>query len=365
MIRSTGDLRDMASKKRGMAFFDALADLPLRIDGYDLQRLERETPEFTRVTTEIHLHGDDETGRGEDVTYDAPDHDALQNWTGEFPLAGEYTLREFSEILDEIDIFPTNEPERETAHHYRRWAFESAALDLTFRQSDTTLGAVLGRDPQPVHFVASTRLGEPPTLDRIETVLAVNPALEFKLDPTSAWSDELIDDLAATAIVRILDLKSFYEDTEVDQKPDSDLYRRVIESFPEAIIEDPALTEATRPLFDGHETRVSWDYPVVDVASIENLPFEPHWLNVKPSRFGTVEELLDALEYCIDHDIHCYGGGQFELGAGRGQIQELAAIFYADSPNDVAPRAYNDPEPSGGLPTSPLASPEYHVGFGW
>ena len=32
-----------------------------------------------------------------------------------------------------------------------------------------------------------------------------------------------------------------------------------------------------------------------------------------------------------------YGGGQFELGHGREQIQRLASLFYADGPNDVAP----------------------------
>ena len=36
-----------------------------------------------------------------------------------------------------------------------------------------------------------------------------------------------------------------------------------------------------------------------------------------------------------------YGGGQFELGIGRVQIQELASLFHPDMPNDVAPAAFN------------------------
>ena len=32
-----------------------------------------------------------------------------------------------------------------------------------------------------------------------------------------------------------------------------------------------------------------------------------------------------------------YGGGQYELGVGRGQIQCLAALFHPDAPNDIAP----------------------------
>jgi len=53
-----------------------------------------------------------------------------------------------------------------------------------------------------------------------------------------------------------------------------------------------------------------------------------------------------------------YGGGQFELGAGRSQIQRLASLFYADGPNDVAPSVYNEGGARPGLPRSPLPSPE-------
>ena len=35
-----------------------------------------------------------------------------------------------------------------------------------------------------------------------------------------------------------------------------------------------------------------------------------------------------------------YGGGQFELGPGRGQIQYLASVFHPDGPNDVAPTGF-------------------------
>ncbi|WP_137275989.1 hypothetical protein [Natronomonas salsuginis] len=34
-----------------------------------------------------------------------------------------------------------------------------------------------------------------------------------------------------------------------------------------------------------------------------------------------------------------------------------ASLFYPDSPNDVAPSGYNDPNPSRGLPSSQLEAP--------
>jgi hypothetical protein len=61
------------------------------------------------------------------------------------------------------------------------------------------------------------------------------PGVKFELDATSEW-DDLVDDLAAIGAVVTLDLKGQYHGTAVDQKADPDLYRRVIEGFPDAIM---------------------------------------------------------------------------------------------------------------------------------
>ena len=58
-----------------------------------------------------------------------------------------------------------------------------------------------------------------------------------------------------------LDLKGRYEGTPVDQPPDPELYERVVETFPEAIIEDPALTEETEAVLADEHERISWDAP--------------------------------------------------------------------------------------------------------
>ncbi|MFP9191824.1 hypothetical protein [Natronosalvus vescus] len=364
--------------------YDRLAALEVRIDDVDHQRLERETSsDFTRVTTEIALTGpssgsdtsagtDDGTvtGLGEDVTYDGDEHDAIAETglpTGK--LEGAFTLESFSERLSEVDLFPAGSPDRDDFRDYRRWAFESAALDLALRQAGTTMADVVEHERSPVRFVASTRLGDPPTLERIDHLRRIVPDVELKLDPTSDWTDDVIDGLAATDAVRILDLKGQYEGTDVDAPGDPALYRRLADAFPNAVLEDPAVTPETRPVLEdeGVRERLSWDAPIHGVADIEALPWEPRWLNVKPSRFGSLETLLETLEYCTEAGIMCYGGGQFELGVGRGQIQLLASLFYPDSPNDVAPRAYNEPTVGEELPTSPLDpdNAEGSSGFRW
>ena len=368
-----------------MGLIDRVRDLALTIDGYDLafheqnctgdfarasvvlavQDAEPGTPEFARPCTQIALHGNGNVGYGEDVTYDEVDHHTLIESSTDLPLAGEYTIETFSAALDEIDLFPDRPPEREASRHYRRWAVESAALDLALKQAGTDLATVLNRIYDPVRFVVSNRLGDPPTFDRVATWLELNPNLEFKLDITSAWTNKLIEDLAETDAVRILDFKGQYKGTMVDQPSDPTLYRRLIKQFPDVFIEDPVLTDETRPLFRGIEDRITWDAPITGVESIEQLPFEPDWLNIKPSRFGTLESLFDTIEYCVDHDIRMYGGGQTELGVGRQHIHALASLFYPSAPNDIAPRAYNHPKPASGLPESPLSAPSDPRGLEW
>lgn len=346
--------------------YDQVGDLELHIDGYDLELHERDTSSgFTRATTTLSLSGDGETGQGEDVTYDNEDHAALQESSVEFPLTGTYTLDEFSAQLSKIDFFFGDEPGQSIFRNYRQWGFESAALDLALKQADTNLADQLNREYDPVRFVVSTRLSDPPTGDRIIDWLDQNPNLKFKLDPTSEWRDDTVERLAATDAIRALDLKGQYHGTTVDQPADPALYERVIEGFPDALIEDPALNDETRPLFDGHEERVTWDYPIRSVETIEDLPWEPEWLNIKPSRFGSVQSLFDTIDYCRKHDIQMFGGGQFELGIGREHLHTIASLFYPAAPNDVAPKAYNDPKPSGDLPSSPLKPPTTSRGLEW
>jgi L-alanine-DL-glutamate epimerase-like enolase superfamily enzyme len=328
-----------------------IAELPLEIEGYRLERLEAPvTRDLTRVTTLVHLAGAGEEGLGEDVTWYAEAHDREQAAGATRPLGGAWTLGSFSSALE------IEEP-------HKRWAYESAALDLALRQAGRSLADALGRTPRAVRFVVSPGLGDPPSADALRRRLELYPELRFKLDPSSEWTDELVHELAATGTVDIVDYKAFYSDPDSAQPPDLALYRRVAEGFPEAWLEDPALTEETEEVLRPHRDRITWDAPIHSVADVEGLTFPPRTLNVKPSRFGFLHELLDFYDSSADRGISLYGGGMFELGAGRGQIQHLASLFNPDAPNDVAPGGYNEREPRPGLPTSPLAAASNEPGF--
>jgi L-alanine-DL-glutamate epimerase-like enolase superfamily enzyme len=349
----------------GESTWELVAGLPVQIDSYTLEGLQASVSSgFERKSTVIRLQGDGHEGAGEDVTYDAVDHEILQAAGPTLPLAGRFTIGSFCAHLSGLDLFATV-AQREVSVRYRVWAFESAALDLGLRQAGISLHELLGLEPRPVRFVVSLRLGEPPSIEPLRRRLDLYPGLQFKLDPTSSWSPRLIAELADSGAVESVDFKAYYTGSIVDQAPDPVLYRRVVEALPQAWIEDPALTEETDAVLAAHRERFSWDAPIHSVADIQALKYPPRMVNIKPSRLGGLRNLLDAFDYCAARGIGNYGGGQFELGVGRGQIQYLASLFHSDAPNDVAPSGYNLPEPPAGLPPSPLAPAPAPIGFRW
>jgi hypothetical protein len=352
-----------------VATWDKLRDMALTIDSYSLEGFEQPFgPEFTRYTTVFRLEGGGEAGEGEDVVYDGLDHMSLRDRGPELELAGAHTLGSFAERLDGLDLFG-DPPVREDSRDYRRWAIESAALDLALRQAGRTLGDALGREPRPLHYVVSMRLGVfgaegPESADRLLDVLDRYPGTRFKLDPTNAWTPELIEQLAATGAVDSLDLKGRYKGTPVDVDTDPELYRTVAEAFPDAWLEDPDLDDpAAAKALEPHRDRITWDAPIHSIADIEALPFLPRTVNIKPSRFGPLERLFATYDYCEQRGIGAYGGGQSELSIGRDQIQYLAALMHPDTPNDTAPKEFNLPRPPDGLPASPIDLPIAATGF--
>ncbi|MCO5316289.1 MAG: hypothetical protein M9938_09030 [Solirubrobacterales bacterium] len=342
-----------------MNTWDRVADLPLDIESYELEGLSfSPNPDFERLSTVIRISGGGETGLGEDITYEGLDQIALQDAGSTLDLTGPKTVGEFCELTGSLDLFPTP-AEREVSRNYRRWAFESAALDLALKQAGTDLAAHLGRELKPLNFVASMGLGGGPggtesDIGRLKAKLDRYPDLEFKLDPALDWGPHLIAELAETGAVNTLDLKGQYKGTPVDIETDPDLYRRLVEAFPEAWLEDPDLTPETREVLKDHWERVTWDAPIHSVADIETLEHRPEVINIKPSRMGGVKSTFDAYDWCEANRVGAYGGGQWELGIGREQIQYLAALFHPNTPNDTAPVGYNAAVPEPGLPTSPM-----------
>ena len=332
-----------------MSHWERLAELPLAIDGYALLALDGPAdgpPELNR--TLVRLSGGGYHGDGEDISAFGEYREPVLAAGPVLPLAGSWTLGSFVARLAELDQWAGVTPEWEMALRWRNWAYESAALDLALQQAGLSLAEALGLSLRPLTFVNSLGLGDPPSTDTIATRIAQAPSVGFKLDAAPSWTQEILDTLAATGRVRTIDFKGRYGLEVADEDALLVLYDRVLATFgPEVILEDPHDIPAV--LAKLPMERVSFDAPIARVSDITTGT-----INVKPSRIGSLIALLDIYEHCDANGIVMYGGGMGELGIARGQIELLASLFHPDTPNDVAPSAYNLPDPPAGLPGSPL-----------
>jgi hypothetical protein len=348
---------------RDSAPWDRLRSLPLLVESYELDRLSATfSYGFERVTTRIRLLGGGAEGRGEDVSPHEDEGATLHVMGPVLPLAGEWTLESFCDHLAEVDQW-TVAPEWPMARRWRNWAFESAALDLALEQAGRPLHEVVGRPARDVRFVNSLGLGDPPGFDPIRRRLEHHPGLRFKLDATAAWTPELTDEVAATGAVEIIDFKGRYG-LDAGELPELlAMYERVVAAFPDALLEDAHELPEVVELLGPEAGRVSYDAPIGRVGDLDSLPLAPRAVNIKPCRVGDLRSLFDLYAECDARGLITYGGGMGELDVGRGQIQLLAGIFHADSPNDVAPSGYNTDAPAADLPASPLPARPAPAGF--
>jgi len=237
-------------------------------------------------------------------------------------LAGELPLADALSALEPVDLFPAGSPHREEFQNDCRWALASARLDLALTQAGRDLSGAVDRDPSPVRVLLSTGLGAPPSAEPITEWLEIDPTLECKIDLSQRPSAEVLETLIETKAGQAIDLKAHYagagasetDDASTpswvgDPDPDPAFYRTVIEALPEAVIQDPAVTEATHPLLEAVSDRVAWDGPIYSLAEFDTQPVEVGRWNLKPSRFETLERLFEFIDRARDRGLGLYGSG--------------------------------------------------------
>src|SRR5262249_49534413 len=166
----------------GEALWPRPSGLSLVIEGCEYDRLHAALVyEFERITTHVRLVGAGVEGLGEDVSVFREDGTTLHETRPALALEGEWTLSGFCDHLASRELWP-EPPEWEVALRFRRWAFESAALDLALRQAGHSLADALGLELQPVRFVNSLGLGKEPSIEPVRRRLGRSPGVRFKLD---------------------------------------------------------------------------------------------------------------------------------------------------------------------------------------
>ena len=162
----------------------------------------------------------------------------------------------------------------------------------------------------------------------------------------------------------MLDLKGMYSGTPVDVDTDPELYRAVAETFPDAYLEDPDINDETRDVLEPFDDRITWDAPLHSLADVKEMA--PKAINSKPSRFGSLQELLSIYEYC---DAERDRGLRRRPGRASVRARADPVPGLAVPPDDAQRRRAlglqrSRPSPSG-MPTSPMDPAQSETGFRW
>ena len=232
--------------------YDAVRDLPLVVEGYELDgHSSTVSSEFTRKTTVIRLVGRRRGGarRGRHLRRRRAGRAAGAR-PGPAARRRVDDRRRSRATSTTLPLFE-HEPEQHAYLDYRRWAFESAALDLALRQAGRSLGDVVGRDraARDVRRVgrarrsADDRRGSAPFSSSTPAFASSStrrPTGRTRSSPSSRSSG------ASTRSTSRASTAARSSTT----RPTPTLYRRVIEAFPDAWLEDPALTPETEPVLE-------------------------------------------------------------------------------------------------------------------
>jgi hypothetical protein len=146
--------------------------------------------------------------------------------------------------------------------------------------------------------------------------------LELKVDVHPEWDTAAASALAAQPGVVVLDFKG---------RGDARLAAMLSPLFPTTLFEDP-------PPGTTHSRRAR-DASLVDAAAVDAALAQGDSVNLKAPRMGGPLEVLRALERArhAGPSPFAYLGGMFEVDVGRSQARQLAALFCAEGPNDLAP----------------------------
>ena len=282
-----------------MSLYDAVRDLPLLVDGYALEGLEQQVSSgFLRKSTVIRLAGAGEEGLGEDVTYEAAEHDLVQA-QGPDPSA--------RRRVDARDVLrpprdaralrsrarPARLPRLPPLGVRERRARPRAAPGGPVARRRGRQG---GAAADVRRLDAARRAGDDRAPARLARALP-EPAVQARRD---GRLDGGADRRARGRPARSTRSTSRASTAErrSTRCPIPALYERVVDGLPDAWLEDPALTPETEAVLEPHHERVTWDAVIHSVADIEALRWPPRTVNVKPSRFGSVERLFAAYDYC-------------------------------------------------------------------
>ena len=264
-----------------MSTYDAVAGLPLEVEGYWPRRAAPATsPAGSRGgRRSSRSTGGDETGVGEDVTYDAGRAGAS--------AARRPGARPRGHVHDRL-VLGARRLARPLPGRRRRASTAGATTGAgpsRARRSISrsgrparSLADALGRRSAPGH-ASSSRCGSASRRrsSACSTCSRRIRGRRFKLDPTSDWDEALVERARRPRRGRRPSTsRAPTAARSSTSRPTPALYRLVAEGFPEAWIEDPDLSSPEADaVLEPHRDRITWDAIIHSVADVEALPVRP------------------------------------------------------------------------------------------
>jgi L-alanine-DL-glutamate epimerase-like enolase superfamily enzyme len=305
------------------ALAEALGALPVHVSGVEVRQTGVALNDYQggpRPSSAVRLVGGGHAGEGENVAFTAEEH-------ARFAAEAEAMLRgpggaKFGRL--DAMIAPA-------ARGYARAALEAALIDLALRQAGTTLAALTGVACGSLRFVVSFAACADPAA-RVRSLRAGyrGPGQELKIDVDPTWGRDVEVALASHAGIAVLDFKG---------RGDAELAGDLSALFPGTIFEDP-------PAGTAHP-RVARDGSLSDARAVAVALARGEAVNIKAPRMGGPLEALRALELAARAAGTAYLGGMFEVGVGRRQARQLAALFCPAAPNDLAGLVEDGAPPRG------------------
>lgn len=293
------------------ALADALAALPVFVSSVSVRRSTVPIDDYAggaRPSSVVCLSGRGHLGHGENVAFTEDEHAQFAAGAAAL-LVGPADAR--TGRVGAL-IHPA-------ASGHGRAAVEAALIDLGLRQVGTTLAELTGVARAALRVVISFAACAAPAA-RVRQLRARGRGEDLKIDVDPAWGRDAQAALASEAGVAILDFKG---------RGDARLASQLSTLFPAAIFEDP-------PAGTAH-ARIARDAPLTDARAVAAALGRQEAVNIKAPRMGGPLEALRGLDLAMRAGITAYLGGMFEVGVGRRQARQLAALFCPTAPNDLAP----------------------------
>jgi hypothetical protein len=337
---------------KGESLWPRLAGLPLVIEACEYERLHAVLAyEFERITTRVRLVGAGVDGLGRTSPF-REDGTALHETRRTLLLEGEWTLAAFCEHLETLELWP-EPPEWDGALRFRRWAFESAALDLALRQAGHSLHDVLGLEPKPVRFVNSLGLGKEPSIEPLRRRSLARPAC-------ASSSTRRRPGRRRSSMRSRRRARSTRSTSRASTASSSRIPRRSVRCTTTFTRPFPTPIWRTRTTSPRELSGSATSSSACPMTRRSEAPTTSARRRSPPALSTSSPRASAACASCSrsTHAVHGTNGRYMAVvwpsWAGHGQIQLFAALFHADAPNDVAPSGYNEEDPPGDLPASPL-----------